>query len=214
MTFATPALKTAALLLAAIPVAAATAQPVPAARPARPAAPKPAAPRPAAPKPAAKPAPKPVAVPAPVVPAGPPAWTVSSDEARGVVQIVADAKGATAHFSGGCSKFSSTPGMVGALSNYHGDGLRTDGEIEHVAFYARGADWQDAFSVRLRYSAGTHSWQFDRPLPPVFLNSFSRGATLAVVNSRNQEIFAFDLTGSTPAVRAMRTVCGIPTPAQ
>jgi hypothetical protein len=45
----------------------------------------------------------------------------------------------------------------------------------------------------------------------VFLSSFSRGATLAVVNSRNQEIFAFDLTGSTPAVRAMRTVCGIPT---
>lgn len=214
MIFAKPALKTAALLLAAIPAAAVMAQSVPAARPARPAVPRPPAPRPVAPKPAAKPAPKPVAAPAPVVPAGPPAWTVSSDETRGVVQIIADAKGGTAHFSGGCSRAAATPGMVGALSGYHGDGLRTDGEIEHVAFYARGADWQDAFSVRLRYSAGTHSWQFDRPLPPVFLNSFSRGATLAVVNSRNQEVFAFDLTGSTPAVRAMRTVCGIPTPAQ
>ncbi|HEX8056165.1 MAG TPA: hypothetical protein VF481_05860 [Novosphingobium sp.] len=214
MIFAKPALKTAALLLAAMPVTAAMAQSAPAARPARPAAAKPAVPRPAAPKPAAKPAPKPVAAPAPVVPAGPPAWTVTTDETRGVVQIIADAKGGTAHFSGGCSRAASTPGMVGALTNYHGDGLRTDGEIEHVAFYARGADWQDAFSVRLRYSAANHAWLFDRPLAPVFLNSFSRGATLAVVNSRNQEVFAFDLTGSTPAVRAMRTVCGIPTPAQ
>jgi hypothetical protein len=201
MTFAKTAMQTAALLLAVLPVVAVAAQPAPAARGGRP----------AAPKPAAKPTPKPASVPAPVVPSGPPAWTVSSDEARGVVQITADAKGGTVHFSGGCSKAASVPGVVGAFSGYQGNGLRTDGQIEHVAFYARGADWQDAFSVRLRYAAATHSWQFDRPLAPVFLSSFSRGATLAVVNSRNQEIFAFDLTGSTPAVRAMRTVCGIPT---
>jgi hypothetical protein len=99
--------------------------------------------------------------------------------------------------------------MVGTFSHYQGTGLHTDGEVEHVAFYARGEEWQDAFAVRLRYNAAARSWEFARPLAPVFLSSFSRGATLAVVNSRNQEVFAFDLTGSTAAVRAMRTVCGI-----
>jgi hypothetical protein len=96
---------------------------------------------------------------------------------------------------------------VGTFSGYTGAGLRTDGQIEHVAFYVRGGEWQDAFSVRLRYSAASHAWEFAKPLAPVFLNSFSRGATLAVVNSRNQEIFAFDLTGSTAAARAIRTAC-------
>ena len=186
MTFAKTALQTAALLLAGmpvagVPVAAAAAQPAPSMR---------------------------TPVPAPVTPAAPPAWTVSPDEARGIVRISAAARGGSAQFAGGCSRSSSDPGIAGVFSGYHGNGLRTDGQIEHVAFYVRGADWQDAFSVRLRYAAASHSWQFDRPLAPVFLSSFSRGATLAVVNSRNQEVFAFDLTGSTAATRAMRTLCG------
>ena len=204
MTFAKTALCTAALLLAAAPVVVAAVQPAAPARVVRP-VPKPA------PKPALKPAAAPAPAPVPAVPSGPPVWTVSSDDTRGVVRITAEAQGGAAQFTGGCSRSSSAPGMGGAFSGYQGDGLRTDGQIEHVAFYARGADWQDAFSVRLRYSAATHSWQFDKPLAPVFLSSFSRGATLAVVNSRNQEVFSFELTGSTAAVKTMRTVCGIPT---
>jgi hypothetical protein len=153
---------------------------------------------------AQKTAPAPTPAPAPPVSA----WTVAADEARGVVTLTAQAKGGTVQFTGGCSR-SGEPGMVGRFSGYHGNGLRTDGEVEHVAFYARGEDWQDAFAVRLRYSPADRSWQFARPLAPVFLSSFSRGATLAVVNGRNQEIFTFDLTGSTAAVRAMRTVCGL-----
>ena len=145
---------------------------------------------------------------APSVPAAPPAWSVSADEASGAVEIAATAKGGAAQFAGGCSK-SSQPGLLGAFSGYRGNGLRTDGQIEHVAFYARGEGWQDAFAVQLRYSAASQAWEFVKPLAPVFLSSFSRGATLAVVNSRNQEVFAFDLTGSTAAVRAMRTVCGL-----
>lgn len=161
---------------------------------------------------AVAPVPAVAAQPVPTVPtpvAAPPAWTVSSDEAVGAVEISATAKGGTVRFVGRCTSRSSNPGIAGTFSGYRGDGLRTDGQIEHVAFYARGADWQDAFSVRLRYSAANRSWQFARPLSPVFLSSFSRGATLAVVNSRNQEIFSFDLTGSTAATRTMRTVCGL-----
>jgi hypothetical protein len=147
-------------------------------------------------------------VPAPAPSAAPPTWTVLFDETRGKVVIAAAAKGGAVQFVGGCSK-SADRGLAGAFSHYRGAGLRTDGQIEHVAFYVRGADWQDAFSVRLQYSAETGSWAFAKPLAPVFLSSFSRGAALAVVNSRNQEIFVFDLTGSTAAVRTMRTVCGI-----
>jgi hypothetical protein len=146
----------------------------------------------------AKPAPTPTA---------PPAWTVSSDEARGAVEIAAVAKGGAALFVGGCSKFSAQPGLTGAFTRYRGAGLRIDGQVENVAFYARGEEWQDAFAVQLRYSAARQAWEFARPLSPVFLASFSRGATLAVVNGRNEEIFAFDLTGTTAAVRAMRTIC-------
>lgn len=153
---------------------------------------------------AAQPAPPAVTVP----PVERSAWTVVSDEARGTVRISAIAKGGAAQFTGGCSR-SGEPGLWGAFSAYQGDGLRTNGQVEHVAFYARGAEWQDAFSVRLRYSAASGSWEFAKPLAPVFLSSFSRGATLAVVNSRNQEVFSFDLTGSTAATRTMRAVCGI-----
>jgi hypothetical protein len=138
----------------------------------------------------------------------PSAWTVSPDPAHGAVEITATARGGAVRFVGGCNK-SSDPGITGTFSGYHGTGLRTDGEIEHVAFYARGGDWQDAFSVRLRYAAASQSWEIAKPLAPVFLTSFSRAGTLAVVNSRNEEIFSFDLAGSTAAVRAMRTVCGL-----
>ena len=143
--------------------------------------------------------------PAPV--ATPSAWTVTADELRGAVEISANAKDGAVEFEASCSKYSD-PGLVGAFSGYPGDGLRTDGQIEHVAFYARGSEWQDAFAVQLRYSAASRSWEFARPLSPVFLSSFSRGATLAVVNSRNEEIFSFDLTGSTAATKVIRTVCG------
>ena len=137
----------------------------------------------------------------------PSTWTVVQDETR--VRIAAASKDGTTQFLGGCDK-GAEPGLMGAFSRYRGAGLRTDGQIEHVAFYARGEGWQDAFAVELRYSPASHSWEFVKPLAPVFLSSFSRGATLAVVNSRNQEVFAFDLTGSTAAVKAMRTVCEIP----
>lgn len=160
-----------------------------------------------------KPAPqqKPAAPAAPVVqaPPAPPAWTVSADQGRGSVAIAASAKGGTAQFAGGCSK-SANPGFVGSFSGYQGGGLRTDGQVEQVAFYVRGGEWQELYSVRLQYSPASRSWEIAKPLAPVFLNSFSRGATLAVVNSRNEEVFAFDLTGSTAAVKTMRTVCGIP----
>lgn len=184
MTLAKIALTASAALIAAMPVLPAAAQQA----------------RPAPARPAAAPAP---------APAAPPAWSVTSDTARGVVGIMATARGGATQFVGGCRK-GAEPGLTGAFSNYRGTGLRTDGRIEHVAFYARGEDWQDAFSVQLRYSAATQSWELAKTLSPVFFSSFSRGATLAVVNSRNEEIFSFDLTGSTAAVKAMRTICDIP----
>jgi hypothetical protein len=145
----------------------------------------------------------------PLAPAtAPPAWTVSSDETRGTVEIAATAKGGAVRFVGGCDK-DAAPGILGAFSQYAGGGLRTDGQVESVAFYARGEDWQDAFAVQLRYVPARGAWIFAKPLSPVFLASFSRGATLAVVNNRNQEVFTFDLTGSTAATRALRTVCGL-----
>lgn len=142
-------------------------------------------------------------------PAAPPAWSVSTNEASGTVRITATAKGSPVKFVGGCSR-AGGPVFVGSISGYQGNGLRTDGQEEHVSFYSRGAEWQEHYSVRLKYSPASKSWEIAKPLAPVFLNSFSRGGTLAVVNSRNEELFVFDLTGSTAAVRAMRTVCGIP----
>jgi hypothetical protein len=149
---------------------------------------------------------------APAAQPAPSAWTtVVTDEARGAVEISATAKDGTTRFVGSCQKGAAEPGISGVFSGYQGTGLRTDGQIEHVAFYARGEGWQDAFSVQLRYAAAMHAWVFAKPLSPVFLSSFSRGGTLAVVNSRNQEVLIFDLTGSTAATHVMRTVCGLPT---
>lgn len=151
-----------------------------------------------------------VAAQAAAVPPAPSAWTVTSDQVLGEVEIAATAKGGAAQFTGGCGK-GAEPGFAGAFFNYRGAGLRTDGQIEKVAFYVRGEEWQDAYAVQLRYSAAERAWRIAKPIAPVFLSSFSRGATLAVVNSRNEEVFSFDLTGSTAAARAMRSVCGIPT---
>lgn len=138
----------------------------------------------------------------------PPAWTVTANEALGSVRITATAKDGTVQFVGACK--ASEPGISGVFSRYQGAGLRTDGQVETVTFFAQGGEWRDAFSVRLRYVAASRSWVLANPLSPIFLSSFSRGATLTVVNSRNQEVFAFDLTGSTAATRAMRTTCRLP----
>ena len=102
-------------------------------------------------------------------------------------------------------------GFIGTFSRYGGTGLQTvDGESERVLFEVSGEDWKEAFAVQLRYAAAGGSWEIVNPLAPVFLASFSRGQQLTVVNSQRQRVFSFDLTGSTAAVRAMRTTCGIP----
>jgi hypothetical protein len=147
----------------------------------------------------------PVPVPAPVQ--APSAWTVAADEASGSVRIAATAKDGGVRFTGRCGGSSET-GISGAFSGYRGSALATDGEATRVAFYVRGAEWQDLFSVPLRYSVTSGAWELEKPLAPVFLSSFSRGATLAVV-VRNEEIFSFDLTGSAAAAKAMRAVCGL-----
>lgn len=139
-------------------------------------------------------------------PAAPAAWTVTTDEALRSVKIAATSKDGKVLFVAGCK--AGQDGISGAISRYQGSGLRTDGQVEAVTFFAQGAEWRDAFSVRLRYVAASRSWVL-APLSPVFLASFSRGATLSVVNLRGQEIFAFDLTGSTAATKAMRTTCGL-----
>lgn len=147
------------------------------------------------------------AQPAETPPAAPPVWQVRQDPQRGTVEIAATAIDGSTRFVGGCSR-SRPDGLAGAFSGYRGKGLRTDGTVEVVAVYARGEGWQDAFAVRLRYSPARGAWEIAKPLAPVFLSSFSRGGSLAVVNSRNEEVFSFDLTGSTAATRVMRDVCG------
>jgi hypothetical protein len=148
-----------------------------------------------------------VPLPAPAPVQAPSAWTVAADEARGSVRIAATAKDGGVRFTGRCGA-SSEPGISGAFSGYRGSALATDGKATRVAFYVRGAEWQDLFSVPLRYSVSSGAWELEKPLAPVFLSSFSRGATLAVV-VRNEEIFSFDLTGSAAAAKAMRAVCGL-----
>lgn len=139
----------------------------------------------------------------------PPAWSVSSDQARRAVEIVATAKDGTSRLILGCDK-SVEADLTATLTGYRGAGLRVDGAVEPLLFYASGEEWRDAFSIRLRYSAARRSWELAHPLSPIFLRSFSRGATLALVNASGQDVAVFDLTGSTAATRAMRTVCGLP----
>lgn len=153
--------------------------------------------------------PEPAALSAPPAPAPPPpAWTVTTNEALRSVRIAAMAKNGTAGFAATCK--AGEEGISGAFSGYKGAGLRTDGQAEILSLFAQGAEWQDVFSVRVRYVAASRTWVLANPLSPIFLSSFSRGATLLVATSRNQELFTFDLTGSTAATRAMRTTCGLP----
>lgn len=143
----------------------------------------------------------------PPAPSAPPAWAIRPS-GEGSAEISATAHGGAATFVGGCSRLAG-PGFGGAFARYSGNGLqRIDGEIERVLFEVSGQEWKEAFSAQLRYSAATRSWELAKILAPVFVDSFSRGQTLAVVNGQRQEVFAFDLTGSTGAARAMRNACG------
>lgn len=145
--------------------------------------------------------------PAPPPPPPPSAWEVTTDEALKSVRIAATAKDGATRFIIACK--AGQPALSGFFSRYKGAALRTDGQVEAVTLFAEGAEWRDAYSVRLRYVAASGTWVFAQPLSPVFLGSFSRGATLSVVNGRNQEVAAFNLTGSTAATRAMRATCGL-----
>jgi hypothetical protein len=146
--------------------------------------------------------------PAPPPPSAPPSsWTVSPDRARGLVQIGAEAEDGSARFVGGCNKLAG-PGFIGRFLGYQGGKLRTDGSEERVLFMVSGAGWREAFAATLRYAASSGSWEIVDTLAPVFVNSFSRGGRLTVLNGEWQEVFSFDLTGSTIAARTMREVCG------
>ena len=148
----------------------------------------------------------PQSAPAPVGP--PPAWTVAAGPAAGAVRISATATDGGAMFVGGCSR-EAGPGMTGSFSGYAGTALgRIDGESERVLFEVSGEGWKEAFAVQLRYVARSDSWDIEKVLAPVFVSSFSRGGELTVLNSRRQEVFSFDLTGSSAAARAMRDGCG------
>lgn len=142
------------------------------------------------------------------VPPPSPAWTITTNEGSKSVQIAATATGGTTQLILACK--AGQDGLSGGLARYQGGGLRTDGEVEALSVFAEGTDWRDAFSIRVRYIAANRTWVLANPLSPVFLGSFSRGAKLTVVNSRNQEILNFDLTGSTAATRAMRGNCSFP----
>jgi hypothetical protein len=141
---------------------------------------------------------------------GPDSWSVSASPGQSMVQIGKVAIGGNAQFMGGCSK-AIGEGFIGTFSRYRGAGLQTiGGESERVLFEVTGEDWKEAFAAQLRYSPVSGSWEIANPIAPVFLASFSRGQELSVLNSQRQKVFSFDLTGSTAAVRAMRSVCGLP----
>jgi hypothetical protein len=142
------------------------------------------------------------------IPSAAPAWTISSVAGSGAVEVSATANDGVSRLVIGCSR-SDEPGLTGVFSGYRGAGLRTDGQIEPLSLFANGEEWRETFSVRLRYVAASRAWEFATPLSPLFLRSFSRGATLSVINARNAEVLTFDLTGSTAATRAMRGGCGL-----
>lgn len=138
----------------------------------------------------------------------PDAWTVAPDPARGLVQIGKTAQDGRTVFTGGCNSLYE-PGFSGTISRYSGSGLqRVGGQIERVLFEVEGEEWKEAFSAQLRYVASSDSWEIAKVLAPVFVNSFSRGATLTVRNAARQKVITFDLTGSSAAARTMRSVCG------
>lgn len=140
----------------------------------------------------------------------PDAWTVAPDPARGLVQIGKTAKDGRTVFTGGCNALYDA-GFSGTISRYGGPGLqRIGGQIERVLFEVDGDGWKEAFSAQLRYVASSGSWEIAKVLAPVFVNSFSRGATLTVRNSAREKVITFDLAGSSAAARTMRSVCGFP----
>lgn len=157
----------------------------------------------------AQPATPPAPVPGSTPSAPPPgSWTVTVDPSGSSVKISQPAVGGDGRFVGSC-RSGGEPGMKGAFTGYDGARLpKVDGQVERTMFEVRGGGWRDAYAVQLRYVAKTGSWEFTNILPPVFVDSFSRGAQLVVLNSQRQEVFTFDLTGSTNAARTMRATCG------
>jgi hypothetical protein len=140
----------------------------------------------------------------------PNAWTVAPDTARGLVQIGKTATDGRTVFTGGCNSLYDA-GFSGTISRYNGTGLqRIGGQVERVLFEIDGEEWKEAFSAQLRYVASSGSWEIAKVLAPVFVNSFSRGATLTVRNANREKVITFDLTGSSAAARTMRSVCGFP----
>lgn len=135
-------------------------------------------------------------------------WAVVPSPDRPSVRISKAAADGTTQFVGGCDR-QAGPGLQGRFVNYAGADLQAmDGQIERVLIEVRGAEWKEAFAAELRYNARSRSWELAKPLPPVFVGSFSRGAKLAVRNSQWQEVFTFDLTGSSNAAQTMRSACG------
>jgi hypothetical protein len=157
----------------------------------------------------AQPVVPPAPVPSPTPSAPPPgSWTVTVDPSGSSVKIGQSAVGGDGRFVGSCRR-GDDPGLKGAFTGYSGARLaKVDGQIERTMFEVRGGGWRDAYAVQLRYVAKTGSWEFTKILPPVFVDSFSRGGELVVLNSQREEVFTFDLTGSTNAARTMRATCG------
>lgn len=140
--------------------------------------------------------------------AAPEAWSVNADESRATVRIGKTATDGMTRFVGGCAR-QGGPSLAGVFVRYSGMELQqVDGAVERVLFEVRGDEWKDAFAVQLRYSAQSRSWTIARNLAPVFLDSFARGRDLVVLNSQRRPVFAFDLTGSGNAAKAMRSLCG------
>ena len=140
-------------------------------------------------------------------PASPEAWAVNGTRA-GPVSASKNAVDGGALLVLRCGK-GAQPGLSGEFLHYGGTGLRAvDGQTERTLFEVRGGDWKEAFAVQLGYTARSGSWETVNTLAPVFVSSFSRGNTLTVRNSAGQEVFSFDLTGSTAAARALRDRCG------
>lgn len=141
----------------------------------------------------------------------PEAWGVRPNPSQAMVNISKIGLDGRTRFLGGCSK-ALGEGLSGTFADYAGAALqRVDGDAERVLVEIRGEAWKEAFAAQLRYAAGTRSWTLARPLAPIFVASFSRGARMTVLNAERQEVFSFDLTGSTAAARTMREVCGFGT---
>lgn len=141
----------------------------------------------------------------------PAAWSVRPNPAQSAVHIGKTSLDGQSRFLGGCSK-ALGDGLTGTFADYTGSDLqRLDGAAERVLVEVSGEAWKEAFAAQLRYVAATRSWALVKPLAPIFVASFSRGAKLTVLNGERRQVFSFDLTGSTAAARTMREVCGFGT---